>query len=533
MTHAEVHARLRTEIATWTHVHSLLGTTTQQRDQAFEHALKELRQSVESLRAAGAEGNVDGSAVSFVENGDTYRVHPSGNVTRELSTHEDGYALATSPVVNGLRGTAVSLETLLRAHCSAWLAPSATNWQPLRMLVKLEVELQLAGVLHDARSGAAAFVIYRRPQYVSLLGDILSLYGLNATAFEESIDSAFYLETLTLILAESKVSVQIDRLLPEHQSKARGWFEASPLASPGFDPFCVVRFSAGEQSAGTGTGAVAHLSRNRTSHRVASPTRTLDFKDVQPTAALIASAIASPCTLTWVSSSHEVVPAIGEAMFEALYGVGADRASKSGGTGGMLAAFAPEALAVRLAARGKSLDSPVDELSEFLEERLSEGGRYRREHGVLVSSKGEPLTYKMLARLTRTFAAAMGTFFLQFKNTHPVLGIVWAPNGPDGAYEAGRLAARMLLAARAKGWASIVKTGPIDLAEASIAKLFLDRGIVPASVGKTQRPALTLQFGWPLGDEKLDPQNPEAQSGLAYRERDRRPTRLHPLDVIA
>lgn len=530
MTHAELYGRLRSEIATWTHVHSLLGTTTQQRDQAFDHALKELRQSVESLRAAGVQGRVDGSAVSFVEAGDTYRVHPSGEVTRDLSTHEDGYALATAPVAHGLTANTVSLETVLRAHVSAWLAPSATNWQPLRMLVKLEAELQLAGVLTDARPGAFAFVIYRRPQYVSLLGDILSLYGLNATAFEESIDSAFYLETLTLILAESKVSVQIDRLMPEHQGTARGWFEASTLASPGFEPFCIVRFSSHGLSAHTGT--VAHLARNRTSHRVASPTRTLDFKEVQPTAALITNAIASPCAVTWVSSSHEVVPAIGEAMFEALYGVGADRASKSGGTGGMLASFAPEVLATKLAARGKSLDSPVDELGEFLEERLSEGGRYRREHGVLVSSKGEPLTYKMLARLTRTFAAAMGTFFLQFKNTHPVLAVVWAPRGPEGAYEAGRFAARMLLAARAKGWASIVKTGPIDLAEDSIAKLFVERGIVPEFVGKTQRPALTLQFGWPLGDEKLDPHNPEAQSGLAYRERDRRPTRLHPLDVI-
>lgn len=550
-------SRMRAHLASFGAERQLLGTTTAERDAWFDKEFTSVKARVADLRALGKAGRIDAAGMGFVPDGDDYVVSSSGEVTRELNSHpvalgaltktrsafsDASASQTTEPAKRQVSHGEVALDTLLAAHASAWFAPSATNWQPVRVVVSNEAVLRHTLAPGFAwRDHAPVLLIFRRPQYVSLLGDILELYGLSASAYEEQIDTALYLTSLGLLLNASDVSYSLHR-----SSEVRTAIAAFSPGS-GFEPFGIVRLVAGLPQSPT-SGAfteLAKLMRSRSSHRVASPTKTLSASVVKACSDRVeASQLSSALQVVWIENTHAVVPQIGEAMFAALYGDGADRATKAGGVGGMLAAFSPDALAQRLAIRGLTLDSPVDQLGEFLAERLLEGGRYHWADGangrVLQSSKGEPLSYKMLARLTRTFASAMGTFFLQFKNTHPVLGIVMAKraddNGAESAYAAGEYACRMLLAGRANGWASIIKTGPIDLAESRIEKLLVQHGLIAAQSDLRPadlRPALMLQFGWPIGDEPLDPANPEAQSGLGFRERDKRPPRLDPCAVVS
>ncbi len=349
-----------------------------------------------------------------------------------------------------------------------------------------------------------------------MLGALLEVFGMQASAFEEWIDPGIYIETIRLAAEECGLALTLADAKGVHPVAA----PASLVAGGDIDqrhlPFLFLRFGGTPKMVSPATeNSFARLALCRSSQRVASPTRPLPAHTL---------AEFTGAQTVWFQSTDPIVSVIGRSMFAGLYGEGADLATKTGGIGGVLASMSPEAAQKHLQV---ALEDGVaaDKIGGYLRERLLEGGRYTVSNGVLTSARGEPMTYKNLTRMTKTFAAAMGSFFLQFHNTHPAAGIVLAEATPMGAFDAGVRAARLLYHARAEGYAAIVKSGPVDLAEAGIARALAEvthhEGLNSGAV----RPALTVQVGWPLADETLG----NGVKGLDQRERDLRPPRAHPL----
>lgn len=506
---------LKKEMAAWPHVSQLWGISLAERDERFKAQWQPLRADIEAALMTRATRTFDASAAGFVGGGDLYLAR-DGVLSRELVPMD----VTISPPAP-LTGEAILDATILaRLHAVADLAPTATNWQPHRVIALSEEAALACGVkLTCPQPGALGLLLFRRPRYESLLGDILDIFGHDATAFEEWVDPGIYVESLRLLAQDVGLTLHTVDASQAQLNASQARPAAAQALMPGAPiderhlPFLYLRFR-GTPERGGRLGSVAELMLARSSQRVASPLRGLPLLELQHfTGEQVA----------WVDADHPAVGAIGEAMFAALYGAGADPVTKQGGAGGI--DLAPVRAAAHL---GVSLEDPVQalHLGHYLGERFLD--RYERRGDTLVNARGEPMTYKHLTRMARTFASAMGSHFLQFHNTHPAVGIVLAEPGGEGAYRAGAVAARTLYHARAQGWAAIVKSGPIDLAEAGIA-IAIESAVSPAQREQLRhgqlRPALTLQVGWPLANEQLS----SGRTGLELRERDLRPPRVHPL----
>jgi hypothetical protein len=496
---------IKAELDAWPHVSELWGISLAERDRRFAAHWQPLRAAIDEALASGATQSFDASAAGFVWGGDLYHAR-QGVLTRELTPID-----VALPAPVSLSGAPVDdASVLARLHAVADLSPSATNWQPHRVCVLSEDAAVACGVaIADADPRALGFLFFRRPRYESLLGDILDLFGENATAFEEWVDPGIYVETLRLLAQSSGLTIGTVDASRARPPPATALVPGAPIDARHL-PFVFIRFR-GEPHT---SEALARLVLSRSSHRVASPVRTLPLA---PLADFTGEQV------VWLGADDPAVSAIGHAMFTALYGEGADLQTKQGGVGGI--DLQAEKAAAHL---GVALDAPVRavHLGPYLGERFTD--RYEVRNGMLMGARGEPMTYRVLTRMARTFASAMGAHFLQFHNTHPAVGIVLAAPGGEGAYAAGTLAARTLYFARAQGWAAIVKSGPIDLAESRIARA-IENAVSPrqrtALRAGELRPALTLQVGGPLANEMLS----SGRTGLELRARDLRPPRAHPL----
>ena len=495
-------------MAAWPHVSALWDISLAERDLRFKAHWQPLRLAIDDALAGHTTKSFDASAAGFVWSGDIYHAH-AGVLSRELVPTQVTLAAPQKLAGAPLRDASV----LARLHAVADLAPTATNWQPHRVIVMSESAAIECGVkLRDADPLALGLLLFRRPRYESLLGDILDIFGANATAFEEWVDPGIYVESLRLLAHDASLTLEVIDAAQALPPPAAALMPGAAIDARHL-PFLFLRFRGSPQQVHAATPLVP-LMLSRSSQRVASPARALPLAPLQ---AFTGEQVA------WVAADHPAVAAIGRAMFTALYGRGADPETKQGGVGGI--DLQPEKAAGHL---GVSLDGPVQaaHLGPYLGERFLD--RYERRGETLVSARGEPMTYKHLTRMARTFASAMGSHFLQFHNTHPAVGIVLAAPGGEGAFAAGVLAARTLYYARAQGWAAIVKSGPIDLAEAGIAEA-IESAVTPRQRDALRagelRPALTLQVGWPLANERLA----SGRTGLELRERDLRPPHAHPL----
>jgi hypothetical protein len=565
----------------------LVGIDLPARDTILAAEIARLEAALPVARArAEAEGSpveLDGSGASLTDGHDRWHVLPDARITRSLEPFP-GFEACLAPVAEGrhLR-TSPGLSEVLPLLYQAFWAPSATNWQPTRVLIGQP------GPLEDALAATGAgqagprlrLVLLRRDRYESLLGDVLEPFGLEVTAREESIDAGIFAQTLRLAATAAGHPVreyvptpaEVARLQKPLLAELTTRLEADGMTREDRDALSALR-----SDVATGrylTDGVVDLAgaeavrwpcfdalvAAHSTQRVAAPGRELPAEAME---LLWESGVASipveeRAALACAAFSwHDETPRrVGEAMFEALYGRGADPESRTGGRGGLLTQVTVGAFARHLAAtRGRDADGlpaeweglseealrrgvsalPVraDQLGTHLRERLLRDGKWRIDDGFLLDERGRPLTLPVLVRLLRSLAGTFGHYFLKFQNTHPRNAFVLARADVDDPHRAwravGRVAATMTFQARAQGFSSILKTGPIDLARDAIAGILAanpDRSPVLAALAEgAWLPALTFQVGWPLaaGDE-VDGGTPHGHSGLEERRRDRRPPR--------
>jgi hypothetical protein len=561
----------------------LLGLDLPARDAILFERLQALELALADARGlAAAEGeavDVDGSGASLTDGHDTWRVHPDGRITRSLEPFPGFEACLAADAEAASTGKGLTVTDALPLLYQAFWAPSATNWQPTRVL------MVQPGSLADALAGTGAgpggeglrLLLLRRDRYESLLGDVLEPFGLAVTAREESIDAGIFAQTLRLAATAAGHRTHEHVLTPEEAVTVRehlaaeltGRLEASGLADE--DRAALKALHRDVAEGRYKADAVVDLfggARPRWPHfaslvaahstqRVASPGRELAPEVMQQlwhdALGSIPEADRGGLACAAFSWHDETPRRVGQAMFEALYGRGADPDTRTGGEGGLLTqvtvgAFArqdggayaslppgwqdlPEA-AVRRAA--SELPVQAEQLGRHLRERLLRDGKWRLEEGLLLDERNRPLTLPVLVRLLRSLAGTFGHFFLKFQNTHPCNAFVLAR--ADGAdphrrwRAVGRVAATMTFQARALGLSSILKTGPIDLARDAIATILAanpdDSPQLAGFADEAWLPALTFQVGWPLaGSDVVDEGTDQAHTGLEERRRDRRPPR--------
>ncbi|MEB3198438.1 MAG: hypothetical protein VKP62_14655 [Candidatus Sericytochromatia bacterium] len=575
----------------------MLGLDLPGRDRLFEALYQEFQESLTAAltqaRATGEPCSLDGSGISLTEGGDRWWVHPDGRMDRELTPFEGLdtlFAAAAAPPSPG-PADAASAESLLKACYQAFWAPSATNWQPSRVLVCPATWLQPYVPdlpAHVPPESLGWLLLLRRDRYESLLGDVLEPFGQAVTAREESLDSGIFAQTLRLaalaqglslteaVLDQAQASALATKLpgLLEGLAHDDGLDEAEgqALAALRQELACGRYLPDAVMAVGTSQGrpeawqAFPDLVAAHSTQRIASPQRELSEDALR---ALWREALQSlppgereHLELTNFSWRDQVPRRIGEAMHEALYGSPSEATGDVQGSGLLeamtvrhymleLEARQPDWLARHLPAgwqtwdetalRQQTRDLPVrvDHLGSHLRERLLRDGKYRVQDGELRDERGRPLGVAMLVRLMKGLASTFGHYFLRFQNTHPQNAVLLAREAPGRASHltwrsAGKAAASLTWLARARGWTSIVKTGPIDLAGAAILEILRDNpdqrpeleALKASPSGGPWKAALTFQVGLPLaGSDRVEDGTREPHHGLEERRKDRRPPR--------
>lgn len=575
----------------------LLGLGLPERDEVLAAEFARFDAAIEAAKAqAAAEGrpvNVDGAGISLTDGGDTWTIWPDGRMTREYSRHAgfDAFLaqLAHPPAIDWHRPAPRAM--LLEAAYHAFWSPSATNWQPTRVI-------EVTGETRDALAAIAAFevpandfpllLLLRREHYESLLGDVLEPFGQEVTAREESIDAGIFAHTLAMgalaqgltarehefspterEAARSVVLAELDRRLEagghgaavrEQLVRVRAFLEAGR-----YHPDAIVAI--GHPAAPVAPfPAFGALVGEHSTQRVASPAAEFGHdammriweasRDTLPVADRDLVLFAD---FSW----HEKVPArIGLAMFQALYGAGADPESKAGGEGGLLTAInvgnylrhadktSASWLDERLPAGWRALDEEAlrkaakelpfrrQDLGRYMLERILRDGKYRVEGDMVLDDRGRALTVPLLVRMFKSLAATFGNFFLKFQNTHPQNAVLLADaTHPDPHHvwrAVGKAAAVLTYLSRAEGASSIIKTGPIDLARDPIGAILAENPddlahLRPWKDRLARRellPAMTFQVGMPLaGSDVIEAGTPGEHTGYEERRRDKRPPR--------
>jgi nitroreductase len=572
---------------------ALIGITLAERDAIARERARAFQERLEVVRAVARRvlwpQRVDGSPLGFTLEGDTWIVHPDGGL---------GRTLACAPELSGLLARVsdpcapapaeASRRDLLEAGFLALWMPSATNWQPMRVVelrgpARLEVA-RAARLDGAARGGATVLVLLRRDRYESLLGDVMAPFGLSPTAHEEWIDSGLYEQSFALALASRGCGLARGRagarsdeiaaiLIRDLEARGREMEAAGDrLGSERKKVAAIVEalrfrrllpdgvFAVGAAQGGArDREAFERLVLSRASERVASPhplePGVLD-RVIRSTFAGLSEHGRDLVRIVAFPKGGAVPEAIGRAMHEALYGVD--------GEGGFLGAFEGKRFREYIERSGEGSGSngatelrvaeevelkdwlagaavPAGTLGSFLAERLEMEGRYRREKGAWVNDGGRPVPAGAMVRILRNIASVFGRFFLRFADTHPVTMILLARSGRRPAEDAfravGRAAAHLVLAARSYGLTSVVKTGPLDLAGPAIAGILSStlRNGKDAEYGKGVEtgewtPALLAQIGLPLAGSDWVGSPEEGHNGLQERMRDRRPPRADSTD---
>lgn len=575
---------------------SLMGLDLPARDRLLAAEFAVFDAELEAARVTAAVSGqpvpVDGSRVSLTETGDTWTVHPDGHMSRELSTFP-GFEelldqLASPPELD--RARPLDDAELFEVCYQGFWSPSATNWQPTRVVV-------LEGALRDRLAPLAGWepggalpllVTLRRDHYESLLGDAMEPFGLQVTAREESIDAGIYAATMGLAAlargltfaervleapARGHVAAWLDEELERRLGLLSGEDEAiareraklqgllERLREGHYLVDSLVMVGHPRVPMATGFQDFDALVAAHATQRVASPEREFAAEATQRLWELARRVVpdASHMAFVYFHRSQQTPGALGQAMFEALYGRGADAETKAGGEGGLLTAVTvgnylrnqdalritaelgegwhelPEAELVK---RARGLAVVAGDLGPYMRDRILRDGKYRVEGDRIVDGAGKLLTVPVLVRLNRALAATFGNFFLKFQNTHPQNGVLLAAPGPADPHpcyrQVGKVAAAMTFLARAWGATSILKTGPIDLAREELGRILRQNldglpelaRLAPGLLEGAWTPALTFQVGMPLaGSEIVEAGTPQAHTGLEERRRDKRPPR--------
>ncbi len=583
----------------------LLGIGLPERDgilnELYERFDADLAAAREEAAQTGKAIPVDGSAVALTDGGDTWWIHPDGTLTREYDDFPGfGEFLATMGQPSALDfKRPVDTEALLRAAYNGFWSPSATNWQPIRVLeLKGEARsafMALAGWMAEDVA-IPLWILLRREHYESLLGDVMEPFGLSVTAREESLDAGIFahaaamsarsegLTSLELVFAPDQLEAasrllqtEIDRRIrdlgkssaetPQATELTKLQTLANLLAAGKYLPDSLMVIGHALQANDATFERFGALVDQHSTQRVASASREFGKPE---TALLWEQTMASlapeerPC-VSWAFYHREqrTPYEIGQAMFAALYGEGADVESKSGGMGGMLTASTVrnylsqiaksdsayirsiltdgwEALTdAELQKATRQVAVRTRDVGRYLLERILRDGKYVSVNGCLQDVSGKPLSIPVLVRMTKALASTFGNFFLKFQNTHPQNAVLLA-HLDCGLDEhrvfrtVGKAGLSLTYAARALGASSIIKTGPIDLAREAIARILVgnpdnDPVLATKREGLASgriSPAMTFQVGYPLtGSEIVDAGSPNEHSGLDERRRDKRPPR--------
>lgn len=564
----------------------LIGLDLAGRDALWAEEHAAFQAAAEAAQAQGG-GEVDGAGLSLVDGGDTWVLDGQGQWSRHLSESQ-GLApflaqVAQAPAPQGPAPLAPQLAALDEA---SW-APSATNGQPMRAWLLNPADApHWRALLGDAAwpEGATGWLLVRKRKYDSLMGDVFEPFGLEVTAREESIDAGIFAASLAWGLAARGLGQVESVLAPAQRAQARDLAlkslealgpDAGPVAEEILQGLrsgarlvdALVAVGQGPASAPLWPEWPA-LVGARSTQRVASPSRPLG---AEVEAQLWAEALASlppgsqpeAFRLVGFDRAQASPAAIGRAMFDRLYGEGADPESRQGGEGGILSGATlrnllleaerrqPGAVAAQLGPDWEGLEDKAlavaakafalgpQMLGPHLLARLGAEGRYVIEGDRLMDARGQCLSAPTAVRLMKSLAATFGRHFLAFQTTHPRNAVILANDTVGESHLqwrlAGRLAAALSYLARARGLSAIVKTGPVDLAPMGVAEaLATNLDALPDLDGLAQglrsgqwRPSFTFQVGWPLaGSERIG--GPEGHDGFEERRRDKRPPRLGP-----
>jgi hypothetical protein len=580
----------------------LVGLGLPERDLVLADEVARFDLAVEAARseaaASGRVVEVDGAGISLTDGGDTWLVNPDGSYGRRYDTFAgfDAFLaqVAHPPKVDDSRP--VSRERLMEAAYDAFWSPSATNWQPTRVL-------EIAGPVCDAichivgrkapPEGFPCLLLLRRDHYESLLGDVLEPFGLEVTAREESIDAGIFVQTLIMSALAQGLGAeeypldtrQVESVRPlaaqelqrrladlaadEDAMLAR---ERSALAkvlnyleSGKYHPEALVVIGQPNGDV-TPYQDFGRIIAHHSTQRVASPSAEFGHDAMMRLWELALGTLPEGdrdrlhfADFSW---HEQVPPRIGRAMFEALYGVGANPETKADGAGGILTAVTiknfllhtaksdPEFLLERLptdwqaldemALRKAAKDIPVRarDLGRYMRERILRDGKYELQDGIVMDKEGRALSVPLLVRMMKSLASTFGNFFLKFQNTHPQNAVLLADTTkPDihRTYRAiGKVAAVLTFLSRAQGASSIIKSGPIDLARDPIGAILAEnpddlphlRPWRDPLLAGAYLPAMTFQVGMPLtGSDVVEAGTPGEHSGLEERKRDKRPPR--------
>lgn len=584
----------------------LLGLNLPERDRVLAEYFAAFDAAIESAKdeaqRTGRPVAVDGAQVSLTDGGDTWWVHPDGRMTREYERFPgfDAFLaqVADRPALDWTR-PADRRQILETAYFGFW-SPSATNWQPTRVM-------EVHGESRDALARLAGWpvpdgnfpllVLLRRDHYESLLGDVLEPFGLEVTAREESIDSGIFAQTMIMTALSQGLTAAEHEFSPAQRAEAKAIVMAeldrriermagagdelsvkerdnlthirSFLARDKYLPDAVMAI--GHPVAGAAVTPYALFPRvigEHSTQRVASPSAEFGHDAMMRIWDVAVSTLPAGdrglvrfADFSW----HEQVPSrIGKAMFESLYGVGADPETKAGGEGGILTAVtvknflshtaktSPEYVAAHAPAgweameeneirkQVKEMPTRGQDLGKYMLERILRDGKYVvGPDGLVVDQEsGRPLSIPLLVRMMKSLAGTFGNFFLKFQNTHPQNAVLLADAtaaDPHHAYRTvGKAAAVLTYLSRAEGASSIIKTGPIDLARDPIGRILAENPDnsphlapwrEPLEAGRLL-PAMTFQVGWPLaGSDVVEPGTPNEHTGYEERRRDKRPPR--------
>lgn len=581
----------------------LVGLNLPERDKVLAEIVADFDARLEAAKAEAARTGkpvaIDGAALSLTDGGDTWTIHPDGRMAREYE-HFPGFEafleqVADRPDLDWTRPA--DRRQLLEAAYFGFWSPSATNWQPTRVL---EVQGESAASFRRLAGWPTPpgefplLVLLRRDHYESLLGDVLEPFGLEVTAREESIDAGIFAQTTILAALSQGLTATEHEFTPDQRAEAKALVareletrlehlagateplqvtERENLAKildylrrDKYIPDCVMAIGH-PVSAVRPYALFPRVIGEHSTQRVASPNaefghdavmriwevtrRTLPEGDRQ---------LVQFADFSW----HEQVPTrIGQAMFESLYGIGADPDAKTGGEGGILVAVTVKNFLVhtaktspdyveRYAPSGwremednelrkhlKEMPTRAEDLGRYMLERILRDGKYVVQDGLVVDQeRGTPLTIPLLVRMMKSLAATFGNFFLKFQNTHPQNAVLLADTtAPDlhHAYRTvGKAAAVLTYLSRAEGASSIIKTGPIDLARDPIGHILAENPDdlpqlrpwrEPLQSGRLL-PAMTFQVGMPLaGSDIIEVGTPNEHSGYEERKRDKRPPR--------
>ncbi len=547
----------------------MLGELTEipetEHNKLFQKAMNDaqvtLGQAIVQARVESKPIILDASRLSGTNGFDNWIVNPKGDTERILVPFEqakkqleqrDGIQLEGHHDSDHRTQDVARLFARM-AYNGLW-SPSGTNWQPIRTIVMDRYE---ASALPGVSISTPAMVVFTRTKYSSILGDVASLCGIAHDPHAEYIDLGIWMQiaiqtaighgwTMTwrsLPGHAAKFLVKFlkkrSRQLPNPYSKAAAQLAISMEEGKHIPAY--VLFAERSDRLADCPEAPAMLSRSdfdmliesRSTQRVASPSGMLSHADIQSLwdAALGNirphwSKIDLALRFFSFSKTDPVPAAIGKAMKNGIEG-----------PDGLLAKIRMENLMAHIQ------DCPTESeplmaasLPEHLLGNLTSSGQYRIEDGLVLDHRGKALTPSRLVKLMRMLAKSFGRFFLSFQNTHPALGVIMVRadlpvHEQLKAYEyAGRVAGHMSALARAKGWVSIIKSGPIEIARSEIQRLMAEntteKRVAEAIKAEKLRALLTFQIGLPLGPHELVSKGTKGEhNGILERKLDKRASR--------